>query len=79
MPNTISTTLDNSPKPNTMNKIGNTAIGGIIDNTPINGARVAPTNGNTPIASPKASPLAVAMPRPMPSRCKLAAVSSHST
>ena len=41
MPKTISTILETSPSPNTMNRIGSTAMGGIIDSAATNGARLA--------------------------------------
>ena len=43
MPKTISTTLETSPSPNTMNRIGSSAIGGIIDSAATNGERFART------------------------------------
>jgi hypothetical protein len=76
-PNTISTTFDRSPSPNTMNRIGSTAIGGIIESTATSVPNVAPKRGNSPTAMPKQRPINVATPNPMPSRLRLAPVSSH--
>jgi hypothetical protein len=41
MPMTISTTLETSPSPNTMNRIGSAAMGGIIASAATKGARLA--------------------------------------
>ena len=38
-PNTISTTFESSPSPNTMNRIGRIAIGGIIERTAMSGPK----------------------------------------
>ena len=42
---TISTTLDSSPRPKTMNRIGRIAIGGTMQTTATSGASVAETSG----------------------------------
>ncbi len=78
-PKTISTTFDSSPNPKTMNRMGRIAIGGIIDSTATSVPNVAPATGTTPTASPTVRPIAVATPRPMARRRRLAAVSVHST
>jgi hypothetical protein len=53
MPITISTTFDNSSSPNTMNRMGSTASGGIMDSTVMNGDNVAPTSGMLPVSDPR--------------------------
>ncbi|MCY1433463.1 hypothetical protein D9M71_494910 [compost metagenome] len=77
MPITISITLDSSPKPKTMNRIGRMANGGTIDSTVSNGDNDAPNSGRVPAAMPRHRPASALIPRPMPSRCKLAPVSCH--
>ena len=78
-PMMISITFDNSPSPNTMNRIGKTAIGGIIEITATRVPNDAPAIGSSPTVSPKPSPIRVEIPSPSDSRCRLAAVSVHST
>ena len=56
-PMTISTIFESSPRPNTMNRIGSIAIGGIIEMTATKGAERRATSGSTPSASPKARPI----------------------
>ncbi len=75
----ISMTFDSSPSPNTMNRIGNIAIGGIIEITATMVPNEAPMIGSSPIVSPNPSPIRVEIPSPSASRCTLAAVSVHST
>ena len=75
----ISITFDNSPRPNTMNRIGSTAIGGIIDSTATKVPNPAPATGKRPIARPNTKPVSAAIPSPSAKRCRLAAVSAHST
>ncbi|MNP23018.1 hypothetical protein D3C76_1157090 [compost metagenome] len=74
----MSITLDNSPSPKTMNRIGRMASGGIIDSTTSMGDSDAPTSGKVPAAIPRHRPAPAAMARPVPSRCRLAPVSCHS-
>jgi hypothetical protein len=78
-PMMISITFDNSPSPNTMNRIGSTAIGGIIETTATMVPNDAPATGSSPTVSPKPSPTRVEIPNPSNSRCRLAAVSVHNT
>ncbi|MNQ92368.1 hypothetical protein D3C85_1077930 [compost metagenome] len=78
MPITISITLDSSPRPKTMNRIGRMASGGTIDNTVSSGDRDAPNNGRVPAAMPRHKPASALIPRPMPSRCRLAPESCQS-
>ena len=40
MPTMISTTLESSPRPKVMNRIGSTASGGIMESTATNGSKV---------------------------------------
>ena len=68
MPMTISATLDSSSSPKTMNRIGSTAIGGIIDSTATNGDSGARTSGTRPSRMPKTRPIAALMPTPRPRR-----------
>ncbi|MCY1541582.1 hypothetical protein D9M68_772830 [compost metagenome] len=75
MPMTISITLDSSPRPKTINRIGSTASGGIIDSTVSSGDNGALNNGRVPAAMPRHNPTSAAMPRPMPRRLRLAALS----
>ncbi len=62
-----------------MNSTGSTAIGGIIDSTATNVPKPAPAIGSNPIASPSTRPITAEMPSPRARRCRLAAVSDHST
>ena len=78
MPITISITFDNSPSPNTMNRIGRIASGGTIDSTVSNGDNGAPNSGKVPAAMPRHSPANALMPRPMARRRRLEAVSCQS-
>ena len=78
-PMMISITFDSSPSPNTMNRIGSTAIGGIIETTATRVPNDAPAIGSRPTVRPKPSPTMVEIPSPSPSRCRLAKVSVHST
>lgn len=78
-PMTMSITLDNSPRPNTMNRIGRIASGGTIDSTVSNGDNGAPNNGNVPAAMPRHRPARALMPRPSARRRRLDALSCHST
>ena len=78
MPNTISTTLETSPSPNTMNRIGRIAIGGTSDKPATNGANPARNSGVMPTPMPTHKPRAALIPSPQPSRARLAAVSAHS-
>ena len=75
VPTTISTTLDNSPSPKIMKRIGSSANGGIIDRTATNCARKLRINGRSPISSPTINPIRAEIPMPRNSRCKLAQVS----
>ena len=78
-PMMISITFDSSPSPNTMNRMGKTAIGGIIEITATMVPNDAPAIGSNPTASPKPRPIRVEIPNPSSSRCRLAAVSVHNT
>ena len=75
----ISITFDSSPSPNTMNRIGKTAIGGIIEITATMVPNDAPVIGSSPTVNPNESPIRVEIPNPSNRRCRLAAVSVHNT
>ena len=74
----INATLDNSPKPNTMNKIGRIAIGGISAIAVTKGEIPARKKGIAPVAIPTTNPIMALNTTPRPSRCRLAKVSAHS-
>ena len=75
MPMTINITLDNSPRPKTINRMGRIASGGTIDSTVSSGDNGAPNSGMMPAAIPRHSPARAAMPMPMARRVRLAALS----
>lgn len=60
-----------------MKRIGNTASGGIIDITVMNGDSVVPASGMLPVTMPNTSAIAALATSPMPSRRMLDTVSSH--
>jgi len=72
---TISITLDSSPRPKTMNRIGRIASGGTIDSTVSNGESGALNSGRVPATIPRHRPATAAMARPVPRRLRLEAVS----
>ena len=77
VPKTISTTLASSPRPNVMNSIGKTAMGGIIETTRTSGDHVAENHGISPFSIPNVNPASALTPMPMNNRWRLAAVSAH--
>ena len=79
MPMTISTILDSSPRPKTMNRIGRIASGGIIEMTATNGAERRADDRQEADREPEDEADRASRCRARSaSRCRLAAVSAHS-
>ena len=76
MPMMINITLASSPSPKMMNRIGRIASGGTSDMPVTSGEMPARNSGSEPVAMPTTRPIRALIATPMPSRCRLARVST---